>query len=394
MKKALILTSVASMISQFNMENIRLLQNNGFRVEVACNFIDGNTCSQESIKNLKNELDLLNVKYHQIDFDRNAFALYKNQKAYKQVKLLFEEQSYDLAHFQSPVGGVLGRLAARRYRKKGTKVIYTAHGFHFYKGASILNWIIFYPIEKIFSRFTDTIITINTEDYALAKSNFYSEYVAYVPGVGINIHKFSEIEVDRTRKLYDIEIPSEAYVILSVGELNDNKNHKQIIKAIAILNNPDIHYIIAGQGERKLELLQYATELGIETQVHLLGYREDVAELYKAADVFILPSIREGLNVSLMEAMASGLPCIASKIRGNIDLLNETKEFLVDPHNAKEFSEKIDLLASDKDLCKKIGRINAEKIKMFDSSFVSKKMETIYLKNNGDNWFDEGKKSK
>ena len=164
--KVLLVASVASMIQQFNMRNIDILSQMGYQVEVACNFEEGNTCAPEQIGKLKKELESKQVVWHQIDFARNVFKLGQNARAYRQLKELFKKNQYHFVHCHSPIGGVLGRLAAHKYK---THAIYTAHGFHFFKGAPVKNWLLFYPVEKFLSGYTDELLVINQEDYELAK---------------------------------------------------------------------------------------------------------------------------------------------------------------------------------------------------------------------------------
>lgn len=265
-------------------------------------------------------------KIYQIDCSRSPLSK-GNLKAVKELKKIVSENHYDIVHCHTPIAGVCARLACKNFRKNGLKVIYTAHGFHFYQGAPLKNWLVYYPIEKYCSRFTDVLITINQEDYALAKKKMKAKKTEYVPGVGIDVDKFRNTVVDRTAKRKELGIPENAFLLLSVGELNANKNHQIVIRALAQLNDSNIHYMIAGKGDLHDELIDLANRLGVAEQVHLLGYRNDVAELYKTADVYCLPSIREGLNVSVMEAMASGLPVICSCIRGNTDLISKDNCF-------------------------------------------------------------------
>ena len=185
--KVLILASVASMIDQFNMSNIDILISLGYEVHVACNFEKGSTCSQEKIVQLKKKLGEIEVKYYQIDFTRSVFNILQDVKAYRQVKRIMVENSYKFIHCHSPIGGVIGRLACKSTH---TRCIYTAHGFHFYKGAPIKNWIVFYPIEKWLSKYTDVLITISKEDYNRAKNKFKMKQLEYIPGVGVDIEKF------------------------------------------------------------------------------------------------------------------------------------------------------------------------------------------------------------
>ena len=159
-------------------------------------------------------------------------------------------------------------------------------------------------------------------------------------------------------------------MVLSVGELNDNKNHASVIKAIAGM---DLTYVIVGKGDKKEELQQLAEENKVD--LRLTGFRTDVADFYDAADVYVLPSIREGLNVSLMEAMASGLACCCGNIRGNIDLLDEKDGVLFCPEKTDEIRKAIETALNNKVL---LGRKNLEKIKSFSVKSVNKMMEKVY----------------
>lgn len=274
-------------------------------------------------------------KVYSISTSRSPFS-FGNIKAVKQIRSI--AKNYDIVHCHTPLAGMATRFACRKLRKKrGLKVIYTAHGFHFYKGAPKKNWIIYYPIEKICSRWTDVLITINKEDYEFANKKMKAKKVEYIPGVGIDIKRFSEATVDRKEKRKNLGIPNDAFLILSVGELNDNKNHRIVIKAIAELNDPYIHYVIAGNGTKEEELRKLAKELNVN--LHLLGFRKDVADLYKAADLFVHPSFREGLPVAVMEAIASGCKCLCSNIRGCKDLVSE--DFLFSPYDSDELRKLI-----------------------------------------------------
>ncbi len=379
-KKVLIVTSVASMIEQFNKSNIQILQEQGYEVEIACNFLKGNTCNQEDVQKLQKELNNLSVVSHQIDFVRSPLSL-GMLHSFKQIKKVIVKGNYQLIHCQSPVASILTRLIAKNHRKKGTKVIYTAHGFHFFKGAPLQNWLLYYPIEKYCSRFTDVLITINQEDYALAQRKMKAKKIVYIPGVGVDTQKYADVTVDKPLKKKELGIHEDSFVLLSVGELSTRKNHQIIIKALAKLNKKDIHYLIAGNGDEKEHLSNLAEELGIRGQVHLLGYRADIGELCKVADVFCFPSLQEGLPVALMEAMGSGLPCVVSKIRGNTDLIEEEKGgFLVGPTSVDEFVKSIQILVDDEEKRVSMGRYNMEAVKKFDRVSVDGEMRGIYHK--------------
>lgn len=227
---------------------------------------------------------------------------------------------------------------------------------------------------------TDILITINQEDYTLAKNKMKAKEVCYVPGVGIDTEKFTNLQINRKAKRRELGLPEKAIILLSVGELNKNKNHQVIIKAIATMEDKDIHYCIAGKGVEEENLRQLAKDNKVESRVHLLGFRTDVKELYKAADIFCFPSHREGLSVALMEAMSAGLPCVVSKIRGNIDLIENGKGGgICTPTEVVEFKEVIEQQI-DSSRRKKMGQYNIEVIKGFDINCVKKLMATMYSK--------------
>lgn len=384
MKKALVLASVASMIDQFNMPNILLMKELGYEVDVVANFTESGSITSERTENLKMRLLKLGVNIINVPIPRKIFAIKNILKSYKVIKKLCNENNYNLLHCHSPIGGAIARLGARRARKSaGTKVIYTAHGFHFYKGAPLKNWLLFYTIEKYCSRFTDVLITINKEDYSLAKSKMKAKRVEYLPGVGVDVAKFSKNEQSesaRSLKRKEMQISESDVVLLSVGELNKNKNHLTIIKAFSKIKNKSVKYLIVGKGLLKEELENLIKECGLQNQVFLLGFRTDVAEIYKACDIFVFPSYREGLSVSIMEAMASELPCVVSKIRGNCDLIDcEKGGYLCEPNNEEEFFKGINELINHKEKRLEFGLYNAQKVKDFSIEPVMKKTKEIYL---------------
>ncbi|MBQ9083010.1 MAG: glycosyltransferase family 4 protein [Clostridia bacterium] len=301
-----------------------------------------------------------------------------NLRAIGQIRKLVAENRYDIVHCHTPVAAACTRIACRKARRSGTRVIYTAHGFHFYKGAPRKNWLMYYPVEKLCARLTDTLITINKEDYALARKKLKAKHIEYVPGVGIDVQKFADTTIDKAAKRAEIGVPDDAFLLLSVGELNRNKNHETVIRAVAALQNGYIHYAIAGKGALHSELCALADSLGIGGRVHLLGYRDDIAALYKAADVFVHPSFREGLPVSVTEAMASGLPVIASNIRGNADLIADTAELLCDPQNKESFEKAIRMLAASSAEAARIGAINQTNADQYDQSRIRARMAEIY----------------
>ena len=379
MKKALIAASVASMIDQFTIPNIKLLAELGYEVTVAANFEESGSITKERAAALAQNLADMGVKVVNLPIPRRVLALGAILKSYLKLRKLSRENKYSLMHCHSPIGGAIARLAVRKERKQGiTKSVYTAHGFHFYKGAPKKNWLIFYPIEKLCARVTDVLITINREDYELAKEKMHAGRVEYIPGVGIDTDKISSIKVDRVKKKEFFGIPADAPLVLSVGELNRNKNHEVALRALACAMNTDAHYAIAGKGSLDGKIMGIARELGIEDRIHLLGYRTDVLEFYQIADIFVHPSYREGLPVSVMEAMAAGLPVVASRIRGNEDLIDEGGGILLTADDVDGFTVAIEDLLSDSEKRRRMGAHNREASHRYSIGAVSEKLLAIY----------------
>lgn len=382
MKQVLMLASVASMIDQFNMPNIALLQKLGYHVDVACNFEQGNTCSDARVAELKSKLREMNVRCYQIDFARNIKCIGQNIKAYQQVKKLMEQNHYVFCHCHSPIGGVVARIAGHRTK---TKVIYTAHGFHFYKGAPIANWLMFYPVEKILSYWTDTLITINQEDYERAKKKFHAGKTYYLPGIGIDLERF-HVGAAQTiqQKRQELGLQPQDVFLLSVGELSDRKNHVVVIEAMKqlIQRHPQLRYFICGQGEKKQELQQLIRKYHLEDHVKLLGFRTDVAELCQAADVFVFPSKQEGLPVALMEAMACGVPVVCSRIRGNTDIVKDgVNGYLVSSDRSEKYILAIAKAMQMNTIVdkKKMYAINQVQLQPYSVSKINVEMQNIYV---------------
>lgn len=376
MKKMLMLSSVASMIDQFNMNNIAILHGLDVEVHVAANFIHGNSTSDEKVKEFKNQLNQEGIPNFQIDFTRNMLRLNEHVKAFKQLSDLVKREQYDFIHCHSPIGGAIGRIVAKLHN---IPIIYTAHGFHFYNNSSKMSWLIYYPVEKILSRYTDALITINEEDYQRA-SNFNAKQCFFVPGVGIDLKKFTvDTPVDENLRQELLNSPEADFVILSVGELNKNKNHQIMIRALSELNNPKISYVHCGQGDLEDELKELADSLGVLKQVQFLGFRSDIRDIYAASDLFVFPSFREGLPVSLMEAIASGLPVIVSKIRGNEDLVEENVGgFLFNPNSVDQLVLAIETLYNNPVRRAQQVEHNLVKIKDFSTTRVNEMMKQLY----------------
>ena len=373
-KKVLfVATVVKTHMMQFHLPYLKMFQDMGWETAVA---------SRNDYEDPADCVIPYCDTYFDIPFERMPWKP-KNLTAYRMLKKIIDEGSYDIIHCHTPVGAMIARLAALSARKKGTKVIYTAHGFHFFKGAPLLNWLLFYPAEWLLAPVTDVLITINQEDHQRALKQLHAKRIEYVPGVGIHTEKFRELTIDRTEKRRSLGYGEEDFLALTVAEMTPNKNHITILKAMALLKDREefrhIHYLICGRGEMWASLEESARELGIADHVNFLGYRTDAPELYKASDLFLFVTFREGLSVALMEAMSSGMPIVCAKIRGNTDLIDDGVSGLFSENHPEAVAEHILAMYRDPQRRQLLGKAAAEKALLFDDKNVLNQVKEIYL---------------
>ena len=370
MKKRMLITSTDLMMIQFLVPHVVNLAENGFEVEIACSEVGGRM--DEVREKLRNHVKGIHV----VRLVRSPASL-SNIKGYGDMKKVIAGGNYDIIWTNEPVMGVVTRLAARKARKKGTKVVYMVHGFHFYKGAPKLNWMVYYPIERWMSRLTDMIVTINKEDYGRAKG-FHAKRVEYIHGIGVDTTRLNR-KAARTHIRKELGLSEKDFIILSAGELNKNKNHKIIIKAISRLHDKSIKYILCGKGAMRNTLVKLAEKCGVTEQVFFLGYRKDIVDICSQADVFAFPSHREGLGLASLEAMYSGLPLVASGIRGIEDYVENGKNgFLCSPDDSKEFADAICRLKSDTELRKKCSENNRKAVVPYCLDHVKEEVVKLF----------------
>lgn len=373
-KKVLfVATVVKTHMMQFHIPYLKMFQEMGWETAVA---------SRNDYENPEDCRIPYCDTYYDIPFERLPWKP-RNIHSYRMLKKIIDEGNYDIIHCHTPVGALIARLAALSARKKGTRVIYTAHGFHFFTGAPLQNWLMFYPVEWLLAPVTDVLITINREDYARAQKRLRAKRIEYVPGVGINTSKFRELTIDRQEKRRSLGYGEDDFLVLTVAEMTANKNHITILKALARLKERgelgNIHYLICGRGEMWASLEQSAKELGISDHVNFMGYRTDAAELYKASDLFAFVTYREGLSVALMEAMSSGMAIVCAKIRGNTDLIDDHVSGVFSENNPEAVAEHILALYRNPECRKALGQAASEKVLMCDDKSVLEQVKNIYL---------------
>lgn len=380
-KRALIITTISGFVPQFEMNHVRLLQGMGYEVHYASNFHNPHYGRDNS------RLEGTGIVCHQVDFVRSPFRLGKNGRAFRQLRRLFRELSFQLVHCHTPMGGALGRLAAGKYRRDGTRILYTAHGFHFYQGAPLLKWLLYYPVEWLLARSTDVLITINEEDYRRAKRFPLpgGGRVEKINGVGIDVEAFQKGSVNREEKRRELGIGENDCLLVSVGELNRNKNYGLLISILTHMKRKNSgrrwRCLMLGEGSEKEKLKRRIMREGLNQYLRMLGYRTDVWEILAVSDIFIFPSRREGLPVALMEAMYMSLPIICKDIRGNCDLVEDGKGgYLLRGEKVALWAQKLEWLCNISVKNRhKMGEYNRKKIcEQFSKKKIEEEMRRIY----------------
>ncbi len=369
MKKVLFTATVDSHILAFHIPYLKYFKEQGYEVHVATN---GNA-----------EIPYCDKKYT-VSFERSPYKL-NNIKAIFTLKKIVEEEKYDMIHTHTPMGSVVTRLASKHLRKKHqTRVIYTAHGFHFYIGSPKRNWLLFYPVEKYLSKYTDTLILINKEDYNLAKKRFKKcKDINYVPGVGIDKEKFdikmSQKEKEDLRKSFGLK--KDDFVMIYPAELNKNKNQILLIDVMTSLveKYPNIHLFLAGKDSYNGYYQRIVKERGLINNIHFLGFRKDIPRLLKITDLSVASSLREGLPVNIMEAMYMKVPIIATITRGVSDLIKNNKNgYIIEKNDVNSFTKKVEKLYNDKNRRLLMAKNNKELIKPLMLDNIMKEMKKIY----------------
>ena len=364
MKKILFAATITDHFYYFHLPYLKLFHDEGWEVHVAA----------------RGDRRLPDCDFqHNIPFERSPFSK-GNIEAYKQLKKVIDDNDFDIIHCHTPMGGMLSRIAASKKRKTGTRVLYTAHGFHFFKGAPLLNWAIYFPIEWAMSKKTDCLITINDEDYAFAKKRFRHPKVEKVDGVGYNSDLFYPVSKEEKNQIRESKgYSAEDKLLIYVAELNANKNQGLLIDMVSRLKCENARLLLAGADNFAGEYQKKARALRVDGKIDFLGHREDVEQLVKMSDVCVASSLREGLPVNVMEAMAVGLPVVAVDNRGHRGLVKNGEDgFLVQAGDGAGMAEKVGKLLTDEELCRDFSYKASENIKRFSKDAVCVQMKKVY----------------
>lgn len=379
-QKVLLIAAKANMIWQFNQRNIEMLLELGYEVHVATNFVDFGSFSADENEILKSWLTMHDVKWHQIDFERRLGTLSGNRKALSQLDDVFNNNKFSFVHVHSPLGGILGRIIAMRHRVKS---IYTCHGMHFYKGGPLKDWLVFFPIEWLFALMTHTVVVINQEDEKIARWMPFKKRFR-IHGNGSLVKEAFTVsgeqkEHNRLKIRSELGISYDDFIILSVGELSDRKNHTVVLKALSELKKQGFYpkYLIAGVGDLSETLQEKIEELGLTNQVSLLGYRTDIRQLNHAADLFVFPSLREGLGLAGLDAVVDGTYILGGKFGGIKDyIVDHSVGRLINPNDEIQIAALIrERMGKNSD---DLSQYAINELTKFDTSSVDNVMKAAY----------------
>lgn len=373
MKKVLIVTALAGFVRSFLKNDIVTLQEMGYTVECAANK------NHPGAGKIEEFFDEMNVKFYDVPFSSNSPFSKQTLVAYKSISQLLKNNSYEMIHVHTPIAGAVVKLAARKYRKKGCKIVYTTHGFYFHSQSSKKTWMLYFNFEKLLSKYTDYIITINKEDYSNAKK-MYCKNIRYINGVGVNTEKFENVKIDKKAYREKENIATSDIVVMSVGELSNRKNHRIIVEALAKLNDDRYLYIICGNDMNENGTSEQLKELAKEknVRIRLLGLRDDIPQLCKMADIGAFPSSREGLGLAGIEMLASGMSIVSSNVQGIKDYMEDGKTgYAYNPSDADGFAEGIKKL-TDENVREKMSEYCVRKAKQFDINISKTQMKHIY----------------
>ena len=368
MKKVLFTATIDGHIKVFHTPYMRLLKEMGFEVHVAAN---GDKV-----------LPYCDYKFN-IPFERSPFAK-SNYTSYKLLKNIIDKHGYDIIHCHTPVAGAISRIAAMQARKKGTKVIYTAHGFHFYSGAPLKNWLIFYPLEKFLSHYTDVLVTINEEDYRRAvNNNFKAGSIDLVSGVGVDLSRFSKPdEVEKMSIRDSLGLDKDAFILVYPAEISARKNQQMMLEVAHILQRkiPQLCFIFAGRGNWQ-PLQKIVDGKGLSESVKFIGFTYDIYEYIKASDVGISSSKQEGLPINIIEAMACGKPVVATDVRGNRQLVESNKNgYLVPLNDHKAMAERIFYLFHHREKLEEMSKYAQDHSRRYSLEVTLQELNGIYRK--------------
>ncbi|OYQ43947.1 hypothetical protein CHX27_08230 [Flavobacterium aurantiibacter] len=339
----------------------------GFEVHVACN-------DNDEIPGIdKNWL---------VPFVRSPFSK-GHYKAFTVLKEIIDNENFTIIHCHTPMASLLTRFAAKNARNNGTKVIYTAHGFHFFTGAPIINWLTYYPIELYASRFADGIITINREDFVRIKKfgNQKTKYFA-TPGVGVDSSKFFPVsESEKATLRAKLGFAPDDFLITYAAEFIDRKNHKFLVNFVKKYGSlyPNLKFLFCGRGVLLDAIKAEVEHLNLQKQIVFLGFRNDIDAIFKMSDLGISSSKQEGLGLNLVEEQMCGLPILATVDRGHKEIVIQGENgFLYKQGDLDDLNVHLNKLYNDKALRERMGAQAIKTAANFELSNCLRETKIIY----------------
>lgn len=367
MKKILFVANVAKEhILKFHLPTIKALKDRGFTVDVACS-------GEEDVPFCDNHFKTC--------WKRNPFTL-KTISGIKELKGIIEKGGYDVIYCHTPVGGLVARIASKKARKQGARVVYFAHGLHFYKGAPLVNWLCYYPIEKYLAKKTDDMILINQEDLELVNKRFKVKNTYLSNGIGVELERLNVENPEKIKSEYrkELNIPQDATVLIYCAELLKNKNQTYLMRVLkkVLEKEGNTYLLLAGIDHTDGEFEEYAKKFGVYDNIRFLGWRDDIANLYVTADICTPTSIREGFGINLVEAMYLKIPVVATDNRGHKTIIkNGENGFLVSLEGEEEFADRVISLSKDKKLKESLVEKAYSEVYKYTSEAVLKELIKI-----------------
>ena len=380
-RKVLIVTTVSGFLYQFEKNAVEIWKEKGASLHYASNFqIKAYEFEAEFFE--KNE-----IVCHPLTIEKSPYRIGRNMQALKELIRIIREEKIDIVHCHNPMGGVLGRLAAHLSGRE-VHVIYTAHGFHFYKGAPLKNWLLYYPAEKFLAKCTNTLITINQEDKNIAETFHLKKngQLAAIPGVGVDLKKYCPKQEQREAAREVLGVGSRELCLMTAALLDKNKNHRVIFKLLEQWRKekdfPKLKYVICGAGPYESKLKREVKRRGLDGIVCFLGFRRDLPFLLQGVDLFLFPSKREGLGMAALEAMACAVPVAAAENRGTREYVRHGENgFLCDPGKTEGFRaaiEEIERKAKQGNELSAMKEAAVRTASAFSAEQSKSKMEMIY----------------
>ncbi|RUT03103.1 glycosyl transferase family 1 [Dulcicalothrix desertica PCC 7102] len=373
MTKLLMVTTVPITLNGFLLPFARYFRNQGWQVDAMSL---QTSAMSECVENFDNVWD--------VDFSRNPLDPQNLIVAPRQIQQVLEKQEYDIVHVHTAVAAFVTRLAFSRLKKQPKpKLIYTVHGFHFFRGNKFTKNAIFLTFEKIAAPWTDYMVVINGEDEEAAKRHrlISPERLYYMPGIGVDLNYYnpdqvSQADIQAVRK--EIGLESEDVMILASAEFNPGKRHRDMLRAFAKLGRPNVHLAFAGTGPLFEEMQGLAADLGIKKQVHFLGHRRDMPTLMRASIATLMASEREGLPRSVMESLCLETPVIGADTRGIRDLLADGCGLIVPVGDIEGFAAAMTWVVNNPEAARQTAKRGKERMNNYDVRHIIKLHENLY----------------